>query len=190
MAFAIGASLLGKGIAGGAADSVFTVRRVGQAALNIAAGAMGGAAGNVAGQLATNKIEGASLTTGLGFAAVSGFAIGGLGSAIGEGATRSLSREPILDDEIDWHNKETATKMQTEGYNYTPKPFPRDPYRPGQRIRQVRAFLARIRRRLGRLRCKHYGHIPAEVDTELVIGMGLLLGSATNSSLTHTRKYE
>jgi RHS repeat-associated protein len=91
---------------GNVGESIFDVGRAGRVGLNIAAGALGGGAGNVAGQLITNAFAHQKLTAGLGFAAVSGFVIGGVGSAIGEGTTHALSREPNEFDIEAWRSNE------------------------------------------------------------------------------------
>jgi RHS repeat-associated protein len=82
-------------------NSAFEIGSGGRMALNIAAGAIGGGGGNVVGQVVSDAFSGSSLTSGLGFAALSGFIIGGAGTAIGEGTSRALSRVPTWDDASD-----------------------------------------------------------------------------------------
>jgi hypothetical protein len=110
---------------GGSIDSVFNVGRAGRIAMNIAAGALGGGGGNVVGQVITNAFGGQKLTTGLGFAAVSGFVIGGVGSAIGEGATHALSREPNVSDLEGWESKEYDAWWSDSNHEIKPMPWQR-----------------------------------------------------------------
>jgi RHS repeat-associated protein len=110
---------------GGSIDSVFNVGRAGRIAMNIAAGALGGGGGNVVGQVITNAFGGQKLTTGLGFAAVSGFVIGGVGSAIGEGATHALSREPNVSDLEAWESKENDAWWSDFNHEIKPMPWQR-----------------------------------------------------------------
>lgn len=98
---ATGAGMAADAIADAGTSSVNTAFEIGSAgrmALNISVGAIGGGGGNVVGQVLGNEFSGDSLKTGLGSAALTGFLIGGVGTAIGEGASRALSRVPTWDD--------------------------------------------------------------------------------------------
>jgi RHS repeat-associated protein len=81
-----------------AANAAFEIGAAGRMTLNVVAGAIGGGAGNVAGQVLANEFSdnftGQDVTAGLGYAALSGVVLGGVGTAIGEGTTRALSYEP------------------------------------------------------------------------------------------------
>lgn len=75
-----------------AANCAFEIGAAGRMTLNVVAGALGGGAGNVAGQVLANEFSddftGQDVTAGLGYAALSGVVLGGVGTAIGEGTTR------------------------------------------------------------------------------------------------------
>jgi hypothetical protein len=112
-------------VMGGTSESIFDVGRAGRVALNITAGAVGGGGGNVVGQVISNAFAHKNLTSGLGFAAASGFVLGGLGSAIGEGSTRALSREPNEFDIEAWESKENDEWWRNSSYETKPFPWQR-----------------------------------------------------------------
>jgi len=105
---------LKKQVSGGptAVNCAFEIGAAGRMTLNVVAGALGGGAGNVAGQVLANEFSddftGQSVTAGLGYAALSGVVLGGVGTAIGEGTTRALSNVP------DW---DSATEAQLDKYS-------------------------------------------------------------------------
>jgi RHS repeat-associated protein len=104
-AFASGASVLAVRLAGDAVDSAFAVGGFGRIGLNILAGAVGGAGGNVVGQAVSNAANGETghkAAAGLGMAALSGFVIGGVGSAFGEAANRVFSHAPTWDESVEY----------------------------------------------------------------------------------------
>ena len=112
---AAGAALAADTIAEAGSSAVncaFEIGAAGRITLNVVAGALGGGAGNVAGQVLANEFSddftGQNVTAGLGYAALSGVVLGGVGTAIGEGTTRALSHVP------DW---DSATEAQLDKYS-------------------------------------------------------------------------